>query len=209
MSNSHSHVIKIIILGNSGTGKTSMIHRFIAEDVPTKHHPTIGIDFQVKTIKTSSGRYVRLHMWDTAGQEQFRAIVGAYYRCSAGGIILYDVNDLDTFKGVSYWLEMLRKNADGAIHTPIILIGNKIDLEESRQVSFDEANKYASEVGIRYAEISAKTGIGINEAMIRLVDDIEKYYIKGDRTCSGIKLGARLEYQDNTSQINHNKSKCC
>ena len=107
---SYSHVIKLILLGDTATGKTSLLNKFVNDTPVAGYQTTIGVDFQAKTVRASSGKQMRLHVWDTAGQECFRSIIKAYYRCIAGAFILFDVTDRKSFTSLEHWLQALRTN---------------------------------------------------------------------------------------------------
>tara|TARA_Y100001935_G_C17098150_1_gene404612 strand:- start:60 stop:719 length:660 start_codon:yes stop_codon:yes gene_type:complete len=215
---SHNYVVKLILLGDPGTGKTSLLHRFIDSAFLEKHETTIGVDFQAKTVFSSSGNLLRLHLWDTAGQEHFRSIVSAYYRCIAAALIVYDVTNRESFENLDHWLTELREKNSSLKELPIIILGNKTD-EEDRKVSFEEAYNYAKKHNVRYSDISVKKNIGVDEAILRIVDDVDDVFIKNNVACAGIKqraqtgIGKKIELnqfnpfknQSNSS----NKLNCC
>jgi small GTP-binding protein len=210
---SYSYVIKLILLGDSATGKTSFLNRFVNEDPLGEYETTIGVDFQAKTILSAGGRYMRLHLWDTAGQETFRSIVSSYYKCVAGAIIFFDITNRQTFQNVSHWLTEFR-NKNTLYQLPIIIVGNKKDIDK-REVSFQEATKYANENEAIYTEISVKNNIGIYSVIQRITDKIEEVIINNDCKCDGIRPGNKssfnnkLQLDQRSCRVGTAKWKCC
>lgn len=156
---------KLVSLGEQSVGKTSLITRFMYDHFETNYQATIGIDFLVKTIPVK-GRSVRLQLWDTAGQERFRSLIPCYIRESDVALIVYDITCRASFDQTQKWIDDVKgERGDDVI---IMLIGNKSDLEEKRQVSLTEAEEKAKELDIHFIETSAKTGYNVNELFIRL-----------------------------------------
>ena len=215
---SHNYVVKLILLGDPGTGKTSLLHQFIDNTFVEKHETTIGVDFQAKTVFSSSGNLLRLHLWDTAGQEHFRCIVSAYYRCIAAALLVFDVTNRESFENLDHWLTELREKNSSLKELPIIILGNKTD-KENRKVSFEEAYNYAKKHNVRYSDISVKNNIGVDEAILRIVDDVDDVFIKNNIACAGIKqqaqtgIGKKMElnqFNPFKKQSNQsNKLNCC
>ncbi|KAF4741581.1 hypothetical protein FOZ63_016273, partial [Perkinsus olseni] len=122
-----------------------------------------GIDFVAKVVTLDDGRSVKLQLWDTAGQERFRSLIPAYLRDTAACVVVFDLTSKESFASVRSWVSQVRdeKGADGGIQ--IVLVGNKADMAESRQVSEEDAKTLADELGVRYFETSAKSGVEIDE----------------------------------------------
>jgi len=203
----YGHILKLIAAGDSGVGKTCFLNRFVSGEETHSHYATIGIDFQAKTVTAASGRRHRLQLWDTAGQEQFRAIVGAYYRAIAGALVVFDVTDRRTFDSVDYWLSSIRRGNEHGSDLPVVLVGNKIDAAD-REVTKEEAIAYARRHGIRYYDTSVSTDTGVTEAMMRLVDDIDARFIATDRVCAGVKV-TRLSEPTTVCRRHLRRRKCC
>lgn len=163
---------KVVIVGDSGTGKSSLMLRF-AENTFSEHYiSTIGVDFQIKTIATE-GKTVKLQIWDTAGQERFRTITGAYYRGSDIVIMVFDVTNRASYDSISrYWLNEIQKKASDKKYL-LILIGTKCD-SDKRVVSEDDAAKFASDMKIPYFETSAMTGYNVDHTF----SEISKLYTR-------------------------------
>ncbi len=154
--------IKIIILGSSEVGKTSILDRYFKDVFRANHLSTIGIDFQTKFFKFDSKK-IKVNYTDTAGQEKFHAISINYLKAANGVILVFDVTNPDTFDALEGWLHDLKEN--NKFDVKKVLIGNKIDLEDKRKISKEQAEKFAEEIGCKYYEGSAKSGFGINEAL--------------------------------------------
>lgn len=135
---------KLVFLGEQSVGKTSLITRFMYDSFDNTYQATIGIDFLSKTMYLED-RTVRLQLWDTAGQERFRSVTRSYYRGAAGALLVYDTTTRDSFNVLNNWLNDARSLASP--HIVILLVGNKKDLEEAREVTFLEASTFAQENG--------------------------------------------------------------
>jgi len=150
---------KLVFVGDSSVGKTSIISRFMYNHFDVDHDATIGIDFLAKT-HTVDDKTVRLQLWDTAGQERFRSLIPSYIRDSSVAVVVYAINNRDTFRSVDKWIEEVRTERDKDVL--IILVGNKHDLEE-RDVSKQEGKEKAEDFNARFIETSAKTGHNVEE----------------------------------------------
>ena len=163
---------KILIIGDSGVGKTNMLLRYVDNIFSESHIATIGVEYKTKTI--TRGKYkVTLNIWDTAGQERFKSITKSFFSGATGVIFVYDITKTDSFfgpTGVKNWI----KDSEEYGKFEYILCGNKIDLENKRKVKFDEAKEYSIKKKIDYIETSAKTGINISQAFEKIVDLIIK-----------------------------------
>ena len=202
----YDYLYKIIILGDSGAGKTSILNRFLDnKNPPLIHDPTIGIDFFVKPTSDINldGTMIKLHIWDTAGQEHYRSIIESYYKGIAAAIIVFDLTNYQSFKNVEYWLNQLSMHTNTNICPPILLIGNKNDLGDKRQVLTLEAQTFADENNLIYFETSVTKLTNINEAIQSLVSAITKKYIDGNIHCDGVKIGIRIE------STTLNRDDCC
>ena len=166
--------IKLMIIGETRTGKTSLISRYCKGDYSESPYlSTIGIDFQIKNL-TINSKKIRLQIWDTAGQERFRNIAKNYYQSSDGFIIVYDITNSESFQTLDYWIEEIKSNSHE--FTKMILVGNKCDLEDERQVKKEEGKDYAKKEKIKFYEVSSKEGTNINTAFDTLVKDILSTY---------------------------------
>merc|ERR1712032_1503522 len=170
MSSNHKydHLFKLLIIGESGVGKTCLLLRFTDDSFTANHLTTIGIDFKIKIIDQEQKR-IKLQIWDTAGQERFRTITKTYYKGAHGIILTFDVTDESSFKNIKNWVKQIEQNAQNNVCK--VLVGNKCDRED-RKVTFEEGSKLAEEFNMKYFETSAKTNLNVNETFSFLTKDI-------------------------------------
>lgn len=157
-------LLKILVIGDSGVGKSCMLLRFADNRFTDSYISTIGVDFCIRTIELD-GKKIKLQIWDTAGQERFRAVTRSYYRGAAGALLVYDVTRRITYNHLTTWLTDARNLTNP--NTVIMLIGNKKDLEGQRDVTYEEASAFAKQNGLIFVESSAKTGENVEEAFLR------------------------------------------
>lgn len=163
-------LFKIILIGDSNVGKTCLVQNFKSGTFSDKQQNTIGVDFTVRTVDIE-GRKVKMQVWDTAGQERFRTITQSYYRSAHGAMIAYDITRQSTFDSVTQWIKEVELY--GAANIVLVLIGNKSDLEDERQVKFQKACSLAKEKGILAAlETSAKESQNVEEAFIMMAREL-------------------------------------
>ena len=166
--------IKLMIIGETRTGNTSLISRYCKNEFSGGAYlSTIGIDFQIKNLEINSKK-IRLQIWDTAGQERFRNIAKNYYQSSDGFIVVYDITNNESFQTLDYWVEEIKSNSQEL--SRMILVGNKCDLEEGRQVKKEEGKDYAKKKELKFYEVSAKNGTNVNKAFDDLIKDILSTY---------------------------------
>jgi small GTP-binding protein len=154
------------MIGDSGVGKSNLLSRFVDNAFNMDSKPTIGVEFATKTMAID-GKSIKNQIWDTAGQERFRAITNAYYRGAVGAIIAFDLTKSKSFENVQKWLSELRENAEQKI--TVMLVGNKSDLSESREVKAETIEDYVNKNKLYYLETSAATGSNVNEAFTQLI----------------------------------------
>ena len=173
--------IKIITLGNSAVGKSSFILKYTDNSFSQEYLSTLGVDYKHKKIKLKNGKDVRLRIFDTAGQERFRAVSASFIKKADGVILMYDISDLDSFEAVDNWIKSIKDI--GKEKLPIVLVGNKCDLsDDERKISLVEGQDKANEFQIPFYETSCKDGINIKEALEKLIDDIIE---KGNKNIMG------------------------
>ena len=167
---SEKYIIKILTLGDQSVGKSSIVLRYSDNKFSDTFLSTIGVDSKRKIIKIK-GEKVKVSIWDTAGQEKFQNIVKQYYNGANGILLIFDITNKKSFDKIDFWYNDLinRIKKDEII---IYLVGNKVDLEENRQITIEEAEKYANDKNIPYFEVSAKSGDGIKKLFDDITNDI-------------------------------------
>ena len=204
----------VIIIGDSGVGKTAILSKYVKGIFPVAPAPTIAIEFATKIIQIKEGGYIKAQIWDSAGQERYKAIVAGHYRRAAGALIVYDVTKRSTFEHATSWLQNIKEMAEKNCIT--YLVGNKIDLvdinEKNREVSTEEAQKYAKENGLKFYEASALTNVRINDCFEDLLQEIynERRKIKGNLN-EPIDKNAKILYLNKSDDDNNEKrfEGCC
>lgn len=165
----YDYIFKILLLGNSDVGKSSLLLRYVDDIWTDAFVPTIGVDFKVKTLDIDDKK-VKMQIWDTAGQERFRTVISSYFRGGHGILLLYDITEKESFKNLGNWLIEIEKNASPEILK--ILIGNKSDLEEQRTVSKKEGEDFANSYALKFMETSAKNNTNVKEAFELLAREL-------------------------------------
>ncbi|KAK7471236.1 Rab GTPase ypt31 [Stygiomarasmius scandens] len=164
------YVFKVLLLGDSGVGKSNLVVRYQRNEFNPQSRNTIGVDFSTGSIEIE-GKTVGAHFWDTSGQERFRSITSAFYRGAYGAFLVYDISKKETFDNVAErWLQELRYSTSQDI--VIMLIGNKSDLEASREVSIEDAKAFADENGLSFMETSAKDASNVQNAFGGILTEI-------------------------------------
>jgi len=172
----YDHLFKLVLIGDSGVGKSCLLLRFADDQFTESYITTIGVDFRFKTISVS-GKTVKLQIWDTAGQERFRTITSAYYRGADGIVIVYDCCDRDSFNNVQSWVEEVNKYANA--NTSMVLVANKSDASsDERKVSAEEGLQKARQLNMAFLETSAKTGDGVEEAFNLMSTELIKVRVQ-------------------------------
>ena len=194
-------------------GKTAILSKYVKGIFPVAPTPTIAIEFASKIIQIKEGGYIKAQIWDSAGQERYKAIVAGHYRRAAGALIVYDVTKKSTFEHITNWLKNINEMAEKNCIT--YLIGNKIDLldsnNNSREVSIEEAQKYAKENGLKYYETSALTSVRINDCFEDLLQEIynERRKIKG-KLPFHISTNAKVLYLNKSTEESERRfENCC
>jgi len=150
--------------------KSSLLLRFSDNIFNESFLPTIGVDFKIRTFDLNN-KTVKLQIWDTAGQERFKTITSSYYKGAHGIIMVYDITDKQSFRDIDNWLAEVEKHASENVNK--LLVGNKCDLEQNRQVSFEEGKAYAEQLGIKFIETSAKNSVNVDNAFFTMANEIK------------------------------------
>ncbi|KAL6290540.1 hypothetical protein ACE6H2_008050 [Prunus campanulata] len=191
------YVFKVVVIGDSAVGKTQILSRFTKNEFCFDSKSTIGVEFQTRTV-TIKGKLIKAQIWDTAGQERYRAVTSAYYRGALGAMLVYDITKRQTFDHVARWVEELRAHADSSI--VIMLVGNKADLGEQRDVPTEDAVEFAEDQGLFFSETSAFSGENVDTAFFSVLEKIYGVVSKKALECgngnksNGVDLkGAKID----------------
>jgi len=171
MAKTYDYLFKLLLIGDSGVGKTCVLFRFSEDAFNSTFISTIGIDFKIRTIDLD-GKKIKLQIWDTAGQERFRTITTAYYRGAMGIMLVYDITNEKSFDNIRNWIRNIEEHA--ATDVEKMVLGNKCDMNDKRQVSKERGEQLAVEYGVKFMETSAKTSVNVEESFISLARDIKR-----------------------------------
>ena len=185
---------KILLLGDSTVGKTCFLLRFTDDTFVDLHMTTIGLDYRLKTMILDNHKIVKVQLWDTAGQDKYRAITRNYYKGAKGIILIYDITNIKTFQNIKKWINEIKEEISDTI--TIVLIGNKIDNEKERKISEEQGQKLANDYNVTFFEASAKTGEGVDKSVFYLVQKM----VETDPEVN--KRGKKLK-------IKNKKKSCC
>ena len=202
--NNNELSIKILIIGDSQVGKTSLLLNYIDKIFPEEHISTIGVEYKEKFIKKDDFN-IKLQVWDTAGQERFRSITKSIYRNTNGVLFVYDITNKESFVNVKNWIkdtENMDKDIKG------VIIGNKIDLEEKRVIAKEDLEEIGNKFKMPVLEVSAKNGININESFDKLVDELFKNKSREDILQSYLRKN-KSDLSVSTKNSIRNQRGCC
>ena len=190
-SNQYDLLVKLLLIGDSGVGKSAILTRFADDSFTQSFITTIGIDFKIRTI-IIDGKRIKLQIWDTAGQERFKTITTAYYRGAMGILLVYDVTNEQSFASVDNWMAAIQQHASESVNK--VLLGNKADtsgpLVSKRVVDTSRGQALAAQHGIRFFETSAKNGINVEESFSTIARDIKARLLDGSGGSSTAVGGA-------------------
>lgn len=197
MTPEYDYLFKLLLIGDSGVGKSCLLLRFADDTYTDSYISTIGVDFKIRTIEVD-GKTVKLQIWDTAGQERFRTITSSYYRGAHGIIVVYDVTDQESFDNVKQWLSEIERYASEGVHK--LLVGNKADLTTKRVVQTADAKEFADGMGIPFLETSAKDATNVEQAFVTMATEIKAKSSKatmggagGAKPTVNISSGAKVQ----------------
>jgi len=171
MNPEYDYLFKLLLIGDSGVGKSCLLLRFADDTYTESYISTIGVDFKIRTIELE-GKTIKLQIWDTAGQERFRTITSSYYRGAHGIIVVYDVTDQVSFNNVKQWLQEIDRYACENVNK--LLVGNKCDLTTKKVVDYNAAKEFADSLGIPFLETSAKNSTNVESAFLTMAGEIKK-----------------------------------
>ncbi|XP_047325274.1 ras-related protein RABA2b-like isoform X1 [Impatiens glandulifera] len=206
----YDYLFKIVVIGDSGVGKSNILSRFTRNEFFLESKSTIGVEFATRTLEVE-GKTVKAQIWDTAGQERYRAITSAYYRGAVGALLVYDITKRQTFENVERWLRELRDHSDSNI--VIMMVGNKADLNHLRSVSDQEGQSLAEKQELSFMETSALEGINVDKAfqtiMLHIYQIITKKALAAQEAIHGLPgQGTSINVGD-YSTTNVKKTTCC
>lgn len=207
----YDFLFKVVLIGDSGVGKSNLLSRFTRNEFNLDSKSTIGVEFATRSIQVDA-KTIKAQIWDTAGQERYRAITSAYYRGAVGALLVYDISKHQTYDNVTRWLKELRDHADSNI--VIMLVGNKSDLRHLRAVPTEEAKQFASENNLSFIETSALDASNVELAFQNILTEIYRIVSSkvpldnGDSAQNPIGQGKVLEISK-TQDADQKASKCC
>jgi len=202
---------KILLIGSNSVGKTSILSRYIKNDFQENYKCTIKAEYCVKIVNVNNSRQAKLNIWDTVGEEKFRAITSQYYKDSNGIFLVYDISSRESFENLDIWMEDIKNCAPE--NCVIILVGNKSDLVNERVVSFKEGKDKAEQYGILFNEVSAKNGDNILLIFGNISEAVLEQFEKSKTEISVDKKNSRFlddyEFTNKREKIRKKKKKCC
>ena len=205
---SAKYIIKFITIGRNNVGKSCIIIQYTEDKFCENINSTIGVDYKKKFIQKGN-ELIKLSIFDTAGQERYSYLTKNFYKGTNGALLVYDITCRDSFNKLNFWLNDLKNNSDDIDNLFIYLVGNKKDLEEKREVSYDEASEFAYENNIPYIEVSAKTGENIDKLFDEMVKGTIKNIMKKRKEQKNyIHESMRISFLDKKT-IKLNNKKCC
>ena len=209
--------LKIIIVGDSSVGKTNIINRYVNGEFSRDYMITIGMDFLTCNLELDN-KIFKLNLWDTAGSEQFRSVTKGYYSNSCCALIVYDITNEKTFQNVKQWMDDCYAFANKNIH--LVLVGNKIDLQQDRKINKETAEEFAGQYGMDFYEVSALSGENIENIFFGICNFISQQIDEGKYDFNepsvgvsksnieeGLKINRNLTQKEKT--INKSSKKCC
>ncbi|KAL3536222.1 hypothetical protein ACH5RR_004683 [Cinchona calisaya] len=203
----YDYLVKLLLIGDSGVGKSCLLLRFSEDSFTTSFITTIGIDFKIRTIELD-GKRIKLQIWDTAGQERFRTITTAYYRGAMGILLVYDVTDESSFNNIRNWIRNIEQHASDNVDT--VLVGNKSDMDESkRAVPTSRGQALANEYGVKFFETSAKTNHNVDKVFFSIARDMKKRLSESETKAEPPTIKISKPDPEKISTAEPGKSACC
>ncbi|KAK2949731.1 putative GTP-binding protein ypt3 [Blattamonas nauphoetae] len=175
MTEEYDYLFKIVLIGDSAVGKSNLLLRYTRNEFNVESQATIGVEFATRTIQYD-GKTIKAQIWDTAGQDRYRAITSAYYRGAVGALLVYDISNRDSFENCDRWLRELKEHADPSVQ--ILMAGNKCDLRHLRNVSTEEARTFAQHHNLSFIETSALHSTNVEAAFQTIIQEIYKNVVK-------------------------------
>ena len=209
-SDNYEKIFKIVLIGDSGVGKSNLISRFASNEFSLETKSTIGVEFLTRSI-IMDDKLIKLQVWDTAGQERYRAITSSYYRGAHGIIIVYDITKINTFRNIKKWMDSIKICITSDV--PIMIIGNKIDLYHLREVSIDYGIALANQYNLLFVEASALDSTNVELAFNYFSKYIYNYSSEHtsseDISSDKYNNSSEIIVLDAPSEVIHKTTKCC
>ncbi|KAI9025249.1 putative GTP-binding protein ypt1 [Phycomyces nitens] len=199
MNPEYDYLFKLLLIGDSGVGKSCLLLRFADDMYTDSYISTIGVDFKIRTIELE-GKAIKLQIWDTAGQERFRTITSSYYRGAHGIIIVYDVTDQGSFDNVKQWLREIDRYAAEGVNK--LLVGNKNDMTDKKVVSSATAESLAESLGLPLLETSAKNALNVEQSFLTMAKQIKDrmgHAVQPQQNTLKVGPGASVKHQPKSS----------
>jgi len=191
----YDFLYKVVIVGDSGVGKTNILSRYVSDTFHLESKPTIGVELSTKTISVKNN-VIKTQFWDTAGQERYRAITGVYYKGAHGVIIAFDITKIETFRNIEKWIQEIKNHCGEDIS--VLIVGNKTDLKSLRAVKIEEASQFAFQNKFGYIESSAFESYNISQAFQLLIysifekQNLTKNNLKS-KTGENVTIGSKVD----------------
>ena len=211
MTSNYNLIFKIVLIGDSNVGKTNILSKYLQNEFNPDSKATVGVEFGSKTFNINDN-VIKAQIWDTAGTEKYRSITNAYYKGAKGAFVVYDITKKSSFNNIDKWLFDLKNNGDENIN--IILVGNKIDLENDRDVTTEEGEKKAILNKASFIETSAKNGNNIEKAFNLMIENVHENFKKENENkenidLNGINKEKTLDLNSSNNENQIKKKKCC
>lgn len=208
----YDYLFKVVLIGDSGVGKSNILSRFARNEFSLESKSTIGVEFATRSINVEN-KLIKAQIWDTAGQERYRAITSAYYRGAMGALLVYDITRHVTFENIERWLKELKDHTDANI--VVMLVGNKSDLRHLRAVSAEDGQSFAEKEGLFFMETSALVSTNVEDAFKQILTQIygvvsKKAFDIGEDPATGSGVGAGTNISVGKDDVTAlKKAGCC
>ena len=210
--NGYDMIFKIVLIGDTSVGKTNILSKYLSNEFDPDSKATVGVEFGTRDFQIENNK-VKVQIWDTAGQERYRSITNAYYKGAKGSLLVYDITNPKTFENLDKWLSDLKANAEEKIS--VVLIGNKSDLEEERQISIEQGKEKAAFFKLAFMETSALNGNNIEKAFNELITDVYKNHHEMFEKQAKVEISDKaidlenVKKEDSNDNKDHKKRICC
>ena len=202
----YDFLFKMILIGDSGVGKSNILLKYLKNEFQQNTKATVGVEFGTKTVEIDNKK-IKVQIWDTAGQERYRSITSAYYKGAKGAFIVYDITRKGSFENIDKWIEDLKSNGDKNVS--IMLIGNKSDLADKREVQTDEGIKKSEESKVAFLETSALNGENVAKAFEQIIEQIYQNNCSNDDEDVDFEIDKGVNLSEENNQQTEEKKACC